>query len=120
MIEETPQTDSQRGMTDTLKAALVLLVCLVAAAVALTYSGMDPAAIVGLLAGIAGVGATMVGLLGRLASLHQETAQQTQVIQKIDHQTNGVLEERMRRVVDDALNGPIGYVPTHSDEEEAA
>lgn len=102
----------------------MLLVCLIGAAVALTYAGMDPAAIVGLLSGIAGVGAPLVGLLGKLTSLHQETVQQSETIAKIDHQTNGVLDARIHRAVSVAiqqqvpdavagvLNEPIHYLPT--------
>lgn len=116
MIDQTPQTDSQRGQLTTIVAALVLLVCLVGAAVALTYAGMDPAAIVGLLTGIAGIGATLVGLLGKLSSLHQETSQQTEVIAKIDHQTNGGLDARIDARADarvhQALHAPIPYVVT--------
>lgn len=120
MTEQTPQTGPQRGQETTITAALVLLVCLTGAAVALTFAGMDPAAIVGLLTGITGIGATLIGLLGKLSSLHQETAQQTSTLVKIDHQTNGVLTEKIRTAVNDALNTPIGYVPTESGTEEAA
>lgn len=124
MTEQTSQTGSQRGQLTTVIAALVLLVCLVGAAVALTFAGMDPAAIVGLLTGIAGIGATLVGLLGKLSSLHQETTQQTASIAKIDHQTNGVLDDRIHKAVSvaiqqqvphavtQALHAPIPYVPT--------
>jgi hypothetical protein len=112
MIEQAPQTTPQRGQLFTVAAALVLLACLIGAAVALTYAGMDSAAIVGLLTGVAGVGATLVGLLGGLISLHQETQRQTRTIAKIDHQTNGVLDARIHHAVNRAMNAPIGYVPT--------
>lgn len=112
MIEQTPQTTPQRGQTSTIVAALVLLACLIGAAVALTYAGLDPVAIVGLLTGITGIGATLVGLLGKLSSLHQETSQQSETIAKIDHQTNGTLRKIIRTEIHNAMNDPIGYVPT--------
>lgn len=115
MIDQTPQTGPQRGQLTTLVAALVLFVCLVGAAVALTYAGMDPAAIVGLLSGIAGVGVTLVGLLGKLSSLHQETTQQTDRLVKIDHQTNGTLRKIIRDEFHAAMNEPIHYLPTDRD-----
>lgn len=120
MTEQTPQTGPQRGQETTLIAALVLLVCLTGAAVALTFAGMDPAAIVGLLTGITGIGATLIGLLGKLSSLHRETAQQTETIAKIDHQTNGVLTARIKQAVAEVLDAPVPYVATESDKQDLA
>jgi hypothetical protein len=115
MTERTPQTEPPRGQLSTLAAALVLLVCLIGAAVALTFSGLDTARVIGLLSGIAGVGATMVGLLAKVSSLHQETAQQTETLTKIDHQTNGILAAKIKTAVAEALAEPIPYLPTEKD-----
>lgn len=111
MTEQTPQTSPPRVQTSTLIAALVLLVCLLAAGTVLKLHGMDTDAVIGYLTAITGVGTTLVALLGKLTSLHQETTRQNAVLAKIDHQTNGVLDARIHTAVHRALNDPIGYRP---------
>lgn len=48
-------------------------------------------AVAGILAGIGGGAAVAGGVSGRVEDVHAETAAQSEVLAKIDHQTNGQL-----------------------------
>lgn len=100
------------GHALTIIAGLVVLVCLVGSATALAFAGWDGNAILGLLAGIAGVAAPLLAAVAKLTDLKHATDAQTQTLAKIDHQTNGILDTRIHAAVHKALNEPIGYVPT--------
>lgn len=119
-MNESPGTTNSgpAGHTLTIVAGLVVLVCLVGSATALAIAGWDSNAILGLLAGIAGVAAPLLAAVARLSDLKTATDAQTRTLAKIDHQTNGVLDARIHHAVHKALNDPIDYVPT--DPEQGA
>lgn len=110
----TDQARTTRTHTTTVIAGVALVVCLIGAGVALALAGWKTEAIVGLLTGLAGVAAVLLPLLNRTINVEKETVQQTQQLGVITHQTNGVLSERIRAEVEDAVrsvwsNPPIGY-----------
>lgn len=118
--DQTQPTATATGHTLTIVAGLVVLVCLVGAATALAIAGWDSGAILGLLTGIAGVAVPLLAAVKSLGDLRHATDQQTVTLAKIDHQTNGVLTDRIHAAVHKALNEPIGYVPTDPDDEAPA
>lgn len=81
-----------------------LIAVLGALAVALaTLAHWDAGAILGvlgILGGIGGGAAVGGAVAGKVEDVHQETAAQTQVLAKIDHQTNGQLAARDARIAD--------------------
>lgn len=111
MTDQTQPTSPSTGHTLTYVAGLVVLVCLIGAATALGIAGWDGNAILGLLTGIAGVAVPLVATVARLTDLKTSTDAQTVTLARIDHQTNGVLTERIRAAVNAAMNEPISLTP---------
>lgn len=109
MSEE--QTEPTTSHTMTIIAGALVLVCLTGAAIALAYAGWDGNAIMGLLTGITSIAVPLVAAVSRLTDLKRATDQQTQVLAKIDHQTNGVLDKRIESGVRKVMNEPIPYHP---------
>lgn len=93
----------------TVIASLVVVVLLIAAGVTLTLAHVDQAAVAGLLTLVMAVAAPVLVNIGHNAT-------QSATLDKIDHQTNGVLDARIEGAVNRALNNPIGYAPTEPDE----
>lgn len=110
--DQTPPTP---GHSITTFTGLGVLFCLIAAAVALAYAGWDSGAILGLLTGITGVAVPLLAAVKSLTDLKHATEQQTVVLAKIDHQTNGVLTDRIAEGAETAvrkvLNEPIPLRP---------
>jgi uncharacterized transporter YbjL len=115
MSEGQTSPTTPPGHTLTIVAGLVVLVCLIGAGVGLAFAGWDGGSIMGLLTGITGVAVPLIAAIARLTDLQRATDKQTKTLDKIDHQTNGVLTERIKSAVADAMNEPIGYVPTDTD-----
>jgi uncharacterized transporter YbjL len=112
MSEDQTETNSNpTGHALTIIAGLVVLVCLVGAAVALALAGWSGNAIMGLLTGIIGVAGPLIAVTARLTDLKTATDAQTLTLAKIDHQTNGVLNQRIKDAVHSALNEPIELTP---------
>lgn len=113
--DQTQPTATPTGHTLTFIAGLVVLVSLIGAATALGIAGWDANAILGLLTGIAGVGVPLVVAIGGLTNLKQATDRQTITLAKIDHQTNGVLTDKIaagaEAAVRKVLNEPIPLRP---------
>lgn len=80
---------------------LVIIVCLVISAVALTFAGMDPATIVGLLSAVTGVALPLINVISQNHS-------QTEKLDRVERATNGELEGRIRTAVRQALAPPRG------------
>lgn len=112
---QTKPTATPTGHTLTYVAGLVVLVSLFGAATALGIAGWDGNAILGLLTGIGGVAVPLVATVARLTDLKQATDAQTATLAKIDHQTNGVLAEKIaagaEAAVRKVMNEPIGLAP---------
>lgn len=111
MSEDQTKPADPTSHTLTIIAGAVVLLSLIGAAIALAYAGWDGNAIMGLLTGITGVSVPLVAAVSRLTDLKNATDAQTVVLAKIDHQTNGVLTERIRTAVRDEMNAPINLVP---------
>lgn len=82
--------------TATVVAATVMVVALIAAGVALAFAGWESGSIVGFLAGLAGVGGTVVALLDKLVTVQRVNVEQTQQLTTIERRTNGELDARIR------------------------
>lgn len=107
----------------TIYAGAVLLGLVIVGTVALALAGWDSQKIAGLWT-TAGAGAALfLPILNRVTSLWQETQAQTQTLQTIQHNTNGVLAAkindaidaavpRIARAVREAWDEPVGYMPT--------
>jgi len=102
----------------TLWATVVLISCLLAAALTLAlWARWEAGAILGFLAGLAGVAAPLVLLLDRSVNIHRINTDQTTRIQRIEHQTNGELQTRVETAVTRALEratgtaGPAAPIP---------
>jgi hypothetical protein len=109
--EQTPPTDTPTGHSLTITAGLLVLACLIGAAVALAYAGWDSGAILGLLTGITGVAVPLLAAVKGLVDMRKESHEQTQTLAKIDHQTNGALDARIESGVRKVMNEPINLIP---------
>lgn len=59
--------------------------------------------VVGILAGIGGGAAVGGAVAGKVDDVHAETAAQTEVLAKIDHQTNGLSEKERQDIAERAV-----------------
>lgn len=108
----------QRNRTDIITAGVILLAVL-AASVGLSLAGRTTADIATLL----GTVATTVGvLLPQLSRVRRETEQQTEMLQEIHANTNGVLDKRIedgvRRALAQQHGGTEDPVQQRPDERE--
>lgn len=94
---------SPRVHNSTIYAGAVLLVLVVAGTLVLSVMGWDSQRIAGVWATAAAGAAVLLPILNRLTSLFQETQAQTQALAKIDHQTNGVLRDKIGAEIDAAI-----------------
>lgn len=101
--------------TATLWAAVCVFLAILAAGVALSFSGMDTAAIIGLLTGLVAIVGTMVAVLDKLTTVHRINAEQDEKINVIEERTNGSLEPRIQSAVSAALDERFGPPPERAD-----
>lgn len=92
----------------TVVGAVLVILALIAAGVVLSLSGRGPAEIGGLLTGLGGVAVVLLQALDTAAKLREQTRRQDRKLDKIEQQTNGALEDRMKSVVDQALRERFG------------
>lgn len=120
MTDPTGGAGMPRVHNSTIYAGAVLLVLVIAGTLTLSVMGWDSQRIATVWATAAGGGAVLLPMLNKITSLFQETQAQTQALAKIDHQTNGVLQSKIRdeiraaipelvRAVRDAWDEPIPY-----------
>lgn len=82
------------GLIGTLGAIAVAL------AVLSTWGSGEILGLVGVLAGIGGGAAVGGAVAGRVDQVHAETAAQTETLNKIDHQTNGLSGEERQDIAE--------------------
>ena len=99
----------------TIWAVAAVLVAVIVAAVALSYTGMEAGAILALLSGLLGLGVPLVALLDRVTTVQRVNAIQDRKLDIIEERTNGGLEPRMRSAVDAALSERFGPAPGSTD-----
>lgn len=97
--------------TATLWAAVSLLIAVIVAGVALALSGMETGAVIALLAGLVGIGGTVVAILDRITTVHRVNAQQDQKLETIERRVNGELDQRIATAVNDSLTSRFGPGP---------
>lgn len=105
--------------TVTVIAGAALFFALVMAGVALGLAGWEPAAILGFLTGLAGLGAIVLPFLDKLINVGQETRNQTATLNTINRRVNGELDARISSVVEEALTRHFGPRP-REDLDQAA
>lgn len=109
MTNNAPDTTPRTGHTLTYAAGVAVVVALLATATTLGLKGWQPADIAALLTAIAAPAGALVAVIGQLVGLIGETRAQTERLVKIDHQTNGVLTQRIHDAVRAELDKPIPY-----------
>lgn len=92
----------------TLWAAVCVCLAILGAGVALSLSGMDTAAVIGLLTGLGAIVGTLVAGLDKLTTIHRINAEQDEKIEIIEERTNGGLEPRIQSAVEAALADRFG------------
>lgn len=83
----------------TVWALVGVLLILVGGAVGLTYAGRDIQSVMYLYTGLAGLAAGLVSSFLQVRKLSQKTDRQTEKLDEIHEQTNGVMDEKIERVV---------------------
>lgn len=91
------------SVTVTITSAVVVL-AMIAGAVVLAISGRDAGFIVGLLVPVGAAAGGVIATLGKLVNLERRTEEQTEMLQTIEHQTNGRLSEVVAEEVNKALD----------------
>ncbi len=84
-------------------AVVAIVLCLVGSATGLVVAGRDVETILYLYAGIAGIASTTIPVLFQVAKLNQKQDEQTDKLNKITENTNGILDAKIRNGVRDAL-----------------
>lgn len=94
--------------TSTLWATVAVLALVVTAGVALSFTGMDAAAVVAFLTGLLTVAGGLVALLDRVTTVQRVNAEQTRKLDVLDERTNGGLDRRIKENVNAALTDRFG------------
>jgi len=85
----------------------VIGVVVVALATLTDWSSGEILGVAGILAGIGGGAAVAGGVAGRVDELHAETSAQTQTIQTIERQTNGLSARERQDIADRAAAAAV-------------
>ena len=111
MKNMTSKPGATRVNNSTLWAVVCVFLAILGAGVALSFSGMESAAIIGLLTGLSAIVGTMVAVLDKLTTVHRINAEQDGKIDIIEERTNGGLEPRIQAAVSAALVDRFGPPP---------
>lgn len=85
----------------------VLAGVVVALAAFTDWGSAEILAVVGILGGIGGGAAVAGGVAGRVEEVHTETAAQTETLNRIDHQTNGLSGQERQDIADRAATAAV-------------
>lgn len=93
--------------TVTIVASAALIICLIAAAVALAFARWTAGEIIGLLSAVVGLAAVLLPLLDKAINLHRESGEQTATLRVIDKRTNGELDARIQAGAEQAATAVL-------------